>query len=105
MTRREQWIRFYEAALAGTADPRISEGEVLNAERSATWNAEQAERVANAAMARLDAREFPEPKVRALLLAARNAWKSASHKDGVAMVPSQLLATLGAAIADFTGDE
>ncbi len=102
MTRREQWISFYTAALAGTADPRINPGEeVADRSESAAWAARQAETVADEAMARLDARDFPEPKVQALMLTARNVWKAAEHKGEKATVPAHLLATLGEALKAF----
>lgn len=103
--RRQQWIRFYEMALTGTADPRVGPDEILNAERAACWVAEQAERVADAAMSRLDARDFPPTKVDALLAAARQVWEQAEHgaKQG-AFVRDHLLATLGKALADLRGE-
>ena len=52
--RRALWLRFFASALAGTADPRIEPGEHFDAEYSARWVAEQAEAVADAAMARVE---------------------------------------------------
>lgn len=94
MTRREQWIQFYTAAINGLcAYPGDAEKDAV---------ADSAAEIADAAMRRLDARDFPEPKVQALLLAAHNVWKAASHRNGVATIPAQYMATLGAAIDDMT---
>lgn len=54
--RQAQWLRFYEAALTGSAGLSYpDDGEVQKRVRSA-------ERIADAAMARLDARDFPPNK-------------------------------------------
>lgn len=96
MTRREQWIQFYTAALVGcSAIPELPEDAAARA----------AAKTADEAMAQLDARDFPEPKVRALLLTAQTVWKAASHKNGFATIPSHLMATLGAAIHDMEAAE
>ena len=85
MTRKEQWISFYTAALAGNcADPNLG---AVEAEDNAADTADLA-------MARLDARDFPEPKVQALLSAARNVWGRARSDGG-------LMATLGEALKAF----
>jgi len=91
MTRREQWISFYTAALTGSAaspyDPDAI--DVVAAD------------IADAAMARLDARDFPEAKAEALQTAARDVWRSAQHKGDSATVPAHLLAALGKALASL----
>lgn len=98
MTRREQWIQFYTAALNGLC------AYPVDAEKEAV--ADSAAEIADAAMGRLDARDFPEPKVQALLLTARNVWKAAEHgAQRGAYVPDHLLATLGAAIRDMEAGE
>jgi hypothetical protein len=85
VTRREQWISFYTAALAGNcADSTLSCAQAAKA----------AEETADAAMAIADARDFPEPKVEALLSAARNVWGRARSDGG-------LMATLGEALKAF----
>ncbi len=86
MTRREQWIQFYTASICGlSAYPEDAEQESI---------ADSAALMADAAMARLDARDFPEPKVEALLSAARNVWGRARSDGG-------LMATLGEALKAF----
>lgn len=92
MTRREQWISFYTAALTGQLADPVSAADDAD---------DVAARCADRAMARLDARDFPEPKVQALMLTARNVWKAAEHKGEKATVPAHLLATLGEALKAF----
>ena len=101
MNRRDQWIRFYEQALAGTADSR-GDDETFNADRSAVWIAEHAERVATEAMARLDARDFPGPKVEALIKSAREVAFFAGLGEGP--IPPVATDALGKALASF-GEE
>jgi hypothetical protein len=102
MTRREQWISFYTAALAGTADPRVNPGEeVADCLESAAWAARQAETVADEAMARLDARAFPKPKIASLLEAANAVWGSAVTASNGRLVRNDLMAALGKAVTDF----
>jgi hypothetical protein len=87
--RRAQWIRFFEAALGGLcADPNMTDNVVTAAER-----------MADTAMARLDARDFPKPKVALLLRAAEAAWDMAEHHERGRIVPDHLMVNLRRAIA------
>ena len=91
MNRRDQWIRFYEQALAGT-------GSRLDADATTA----DAVDIANSAMARLDARDFPEPKVEALIKSAREVAFFAGLGEGP--IPPVATDALGKALASF-GEE
>lgn len=89
MTRREQWISFYTAALAGHCVD-------LTPERADAFAAQSAD----AAMARLDALAFPKPKIAALLEAANAVYGSAVTTSGGHLVRDDFVAAMGKAIAD-----
>ena len=91
--RRAQWIRFYEAALAGATRSSLCAPEQYDV------IATDAERIADAAMARLDARDFPPSKVEALISAAAIAWGTATVVPDGQCVSDHHMAALGKALA------
>ena len=97
MSRRDQWIRFYEQSLAGNcADQNQSP---IDSDKNAAKSADLA-------MARLDAKDFPEPKVQVLLKAADSVWGTAEHgAQRGAYVADHLLVALGRAIHDMKQEE
>lgn len=97
MTRREQWTRFYERALTGNCTDQ---------NQSCHDADENAAKSADLAMARLDAKDFPEPKVQVLLKAADSVWGTAEHgAQRGAYVADHLLVALGRAIHDMKQEE
>ena len=93
MTRREQWISFYTAALAGHCVD-------LTPERADAFAAQSAD----AAMARLAERAFPKPKIVTLLEAANAVYGSAVTTSGGHLVRDGFVALLGKAIEDMEAD-
>ena len=100
--RRQQWFVFYEAALTGSAGqgPCASMGE-----EDARVVSVNASRIADAAMARLDARDFPPTKVAALVRAADAVWSEAVLTGKVCVVDEQIHDALGKALADLKADQ
>ena len=98
MTRRAQWISFYTAALMGSGGPATTSIVLAT---DADDAAEGAARIADAAMARLDARAFPKPKIASLLEAANAVYGSAVTASGGHLVRDDFMAALGKAITDF----
>ncbi len=92
MTRREQWISFYTAALAGNC---------ADQNQSSADSDKNAAKSADLAMARLDALAFPKPKIAALLEAANAVWGSAVTASNGRLVRNDLMAALGKAVTDF----
>ncbi len=92
MTRREQWISFYTAALTGQLADPVSAADDAD---------DVAARCADRAMARLDARDFPKPKIASLLEAANAVWGSAVTATNGRLVRNDFMAALGKAITDF----
>jgi len=88
-SRRAQWIRFFEVALARATDPRDTHA---------------AADVADAAMKCLGGRTFGETKVESLLSAAQNTHRLGEPMRGGFFVPDHLMAKLGKAIADLRED-
>ncbi len=92
MTRREQWIQFYTAALAGNC---------ADTNQSSADSDKNAAKSADLAMARLAERAFPKPKIVTLLEAANAVYGSAVTTSGGHLVSDGFMALLGKALAAF----